>query len=91
MVATASVSETEQAKNVLAILSRVNSARDWMKKVKDLDALLTILAELKQFQVFQIYYIHTTNTIIINLTKKYIYEYRLLHQVELRRRSTRNA
>lgn len=49
--ATASVSETEQAKNVLAILSRVNSARDWMKKVKDLDALLAILAELKQFQV----------------------------------------
>lgn len=46
----AGVSETEQAKSVLAILSRVNSAKQWMKKVKDLDALLAVLAELKQFQ-----------------------------------------
>ena len=45
-----SVSDSEQAKNVLAILSRVNSAKLWMKKVKDLDALLAVLAELKQFQ-----------------------------------------
>jgi archaellum component FlaC len=29
-----------QAKNVLVLLARVNAAKQWMKKVKDLDALL---------------------------------------------------